>query len=62
VFLQSVYELCKSPIKINRIEILFEIHKHLFQNIYIWPGKERIVGSSKDGKQFFPTSHFNKAF
>lgn len=57
--LQQFYE---KSIKIRGIDSLFEIHKHLFQDIYVWAGKKRIVEISKDGKQFFPTSHFDKAF
>ncbi len=57
--LQKLYE---NPIKINGIDTLFEIHRHLFQDIYVWAGKKRIVEISKDGKQFFPTSHFGNAF
>jgi len=34
----------------------------LFQDIYVWAGKRRIVEISKVGKQFFPTSHFDNAF
>jgi len=34
----------------------------LFQDIYAWAGKKRTVEISKDGKQFFPTSHFDNAF
>jgi len=34
----------------------------LFQDIYEWAGKKRKVEISKDGKQFFPTSHFENAF
>jgi cell filamentation protein len=34
----------------------------LFQDIYVWAGKKRTVEISKDGKQFFPTSHFDNAF
>lgn len=33
----------------------------MFQDIYVWAGKKRIVEISKDGKQFFPTSHFDNA-
>ncbi|MFN5309416.1 MAG: Fic/DOC family protein [Candidatus Kapaibacterium sp.] len=55
-------ELYESPIKITGIDSLFEIHRHLFQDIYVWAGKKRIVEISKDGKQFFPTSHFDNAF
>jgi len=55
-------ELYENPIKIKGIDSLFEIHKHLFQDLYVWAGKKRIVEISKDGKQFFPTSHFDNAF
>jgi cell filamentation protein len=55
-------ELYESPIKITGIDSLFEIHRYLFQDIYVWAGKKRIVEISKDGKQFFPTSHFDNAF
>ena len=55
-------ELYEQPIKIKGIDSLFEIHRHLFQEVYVWEGKKRIVEISKDGKQFFPTSHFDNAF
>lgn len=55
-------ELYENPIKINGVESLFQTHKHLFQDIYAWAGKKRKVETSKDGKQFFPLSHFNNAF
>jgi len=55
-------ELHAKPLKIKGIESLFEIHRHLFQDIYIWAGKERVVEISKDGKQFFPTTHFYNAY
>lgn len=55
-------ELYENPIKIKGVENLFEIHKHLFQDIYAWAGKGRKVEISKDGKQFFPLSHFENAF
>lgn len=55
-------ELYESSIKIRGIESLFQIHKHLFQDIYAWAGEKRTVEISKDGKQFFPTAHFNNAF
>ncbi|MCB9261565.1 MAG: Fic family protein [Flavobacteriales bacterium] len=59
---KRLQELYENPIKINGIDSLFEIHKYLFQDIYVWAGKKRKVEISKDGKQFFPTSHFDKAF
>ena len=59
---KRLQELCEHPIKIKGIESLFEIHRHLFQEIYVWAGKKRIVEISKDGKQFFPISQFDKAF
>lgn len=59
---KRLQELYENPIKIKGIDSLFEIHRHLFQDIYAWAGKKRIVEISKDGKQFFPTTHFNNAF
>lgn len=59
---KRLQELYENPIKIKGIENLFEIHRHLFQDIYIWAGKKRIVEISKDGKQFFPTTNFDNAF
>lgn len=59
---KRLQELYENPIKIKSIDSLFEIHRHLFQDIYIWAGKKRTVEISKDGKQFFPTSHFDNAF
>lgn len=59
---KRLQELYENPIKIEGIDTLFEIHRHLFQDIYVWAGKKRTVQISKDGKQFFPTSHFNNAF
>ncbi len=55
-------ELYEKPIKIKGIESLFEIHKHLFQDLYSWAGKKRTVEINKGGKQFFPTTHFDNAF
>lgn len=59
---KRLQELHENPIKIKGIDSLFEIHKHLFQDIYEWAGEKRVVEISKDGKQFFPTSHFDNAF
>jgi cell filamentation protein len=59
---KRLQELYESPIKIKGIENLFDIHKYIFQDIYSWAGKKRTVEISKDGKQFFPTSHFAKAY
>jgi cell filamentation protein len=59
---KRLQELYEHPIKIKGIDSLFEIHRHLFQDMYVWAGKKRIVEISKDGKQFFPTSHFDNAF
>lgn len=59
---KRLQELYKKPIKIKNINSLFEIHKHLFQDLYVWAGKRRNVEISKDGKQFFPTTHFDNAF
>ncbi|MCG9881581.1 MAG: Fic family protein [Bacteroidia bacterium] len=62
VVTKRLQELYEQPIKIKGIVSLIEIHKHLFQDIYVWAGKQRTVEISKDGKQFFPTSHFDNAF
>jgi cell filamentation protein len=59
---KRLQELYENPIKIKGIDSLFEIHKHLFQDIYSWAGKKRNVEISKNGKQFFPTTHFDNAF
>jgi cell filamentation protein len=59
---KRIQELYEKPIKIKGAESLLSIHKHLFQDVYSWAGKKRIVEISKAGKQFFPTSYFNNAF
>jgi len=59
---KRLQELYENPIKIKGVDSLFEIHSHLFQDIYVWAGKKRKVEISKDGKQFFPISHFDNAF
>jgi len=59
---KRVQELYENPIKITGIESLFKIHRHLFQDVYTWAGKKRNVEISKDGKQFFPTTHFENAY
>jgi cell filamentation protein len=59
---KRLQELYENPIKIKGIDSLFEIHRHLFQDIYVWAGKKRVVEISKDGKQFFPTFHFDNAY
>jgi cell filamentation protein len=62
VVTKRLKELYENPLKIKGIECIFEIHQHLFQDLYIWAGKKRIVEISKDGKQFFPTTNFENAF
>ena len=59
---KRLQELNENKIEIKGVDTLFEIHKCLFQDIYVWAGKKRIVEISKDGKQFFPTSRFDNAF
>lgn len=59
---KRIQELYVNPIKITGVESLFVIHKYLFQDIYLWAGKKRKVEISKNGKQFFPISHFENAF
>ena len=60
--IKRLQELYENPMKIKGIDSLFEIQIHLFQDVYVWAGKKQTVEISKDGKQFFPTSHFDNAF
>ena len=55
-------DLQANPIKIKNSSSLLDIHRHLFQDIYLWAGKIRTVEISKGGKPFFPLSHFHNAF
>jgi cell filamentation protein len=59
---KRLQELYEHPIKINGIDSLFEVHKHLFQDIYVWAGKVRTVNISKDGKPFFDGERFDMGF
>lgn len=59
---KRIKELYENPIKIKGVESLFAIHRYLFQDVYSWAGKKRIVEINKAGKQFFPTTHFANAF
>ena len=54
-------ELKTNPIHVIDSGSLFAIHRHLFQDIYEWAGKQRTVEISKGGKQFFPLSRFPNA-
>jgi len=55
-------ELLQKPIKIKNSSALFEIHKHLFQEVYQWAGKQRNVEISKGETSFFPRKRFNSAY
>ena len=55
-------ELQANPIKIKNSSTLLDIHRYLFQDIYLWAGKVRTVEISKGGRPFFPLSHFRNAF
>lgn len=59
---KRLQEIYAKPIKITGVESLFKIHEILFQDMYAWAGKKRSVEIGKDGKQFFPTTHFDNAF
>ena len=59
---KRLHELYENPLKIEGIKSLVDIHKHLFQDIYDWAGKEPIVEISKDGKQFFLINQFHTAY
>jgi cell filamentation protein len=55
-------ELKETPIKIKNSQSLLDIHKYLFQDVYDWAGKKRIVEISKGGNPFLPTSRFDTGF
>jgi cell filamentation protein len=55
-------ELHERSIKIKNSSTLLDIHRYLFQDVYLWAGKIRTVEISKGGKPFFPLSHFHNAF
>lgn len=59
---KRIHELYENPIKIKDVKSLFSIHRHLFQDVYLWAGEKRNVEISKAGKQFFPTIYFDNAF
>jgi cell filamentation protein len=59
---ERLEELAKNPVVIKDSSTIFVIHKHIFQDVYEWAGKKRTVEISKDGRQFFPISHFDTAF
>ena len=55
-------ELQKNPLEIKDSSTLLDIHKHLFQDVYVWAGHVRTVEISKGGMPFFPVKRFNSAF
>ena len=59
---KRVKELQENPLKIKNSRTLLDIHYYLFQDIYAWAGKARIVEISKDGKPFHPVKRFDTAF
>jgi cell filamentation protein len=59
---KRIAELQTNPIKIKSVSTILDIHRYLFQDIYLWAGKTRTVEISKGGKPFFPLSHFRNAF
>jgi cell filamentation protein len=54
-------KLQQKPLKIKNSNTLFEIHKHLFQDVYQWAGHPRTVEISKGGTPFFPRKRFPDA-
>jgi cell filamentation protein len=51
---QRIGELKKNPISIDSSLTLLDIHRHIFQDIYEWAGKLRMVGIRKSGTTFSP--------
>ena len=58
---KRIEQLQANPIRIKNISTLLEIHKHLFQDIYLWAGEIRTVEISKQGNPFFPLAYFHNA-
>jgi len=59
---KRIAELQANPVKIKNASTLLDIHKHLFQDIYLWAGETRTVEISKNGNPFFPLAYFHNAF
>jgi cell filamentation protein len=59
---KRIEELLENPIKIKDSTTLLAIHHHLFQDVYEWAGKVRMVNISKGGKPFFEGERFYTAF
>ena len=59
---KRIEELFEKPIEIKNSESLLKIHHYLFQDVYTWAGKVRIVNISKNGKPFFDGVRFDNAF
>ena len=59
---KRIEKLRINPIKIKNSSTLLDIHKHLFQDIYLWAGEIRTVEISKQGNPFFPLAYFHNAF
>lgn len=55
-------ELDIKPIRIKSADTLVAIHAYLFQDLYDWAGKVRVVNISKEGKPFLPFSSFGSGF
>jgi len=55
-------ELSLRPIPIKSAYSLLDIHKYIFQDVYMWAGETRKVNISKHGKQFITVASFNRAF
>ena len=50
--IKRLHELYEIPIKIKGIDSLLEIHRHLFQDIYVWAGKNGLLKSAKTESSF----------
>ena len=50
---KRLQELYEKSFKITGVNDLFEIHRLLFQDIYEWAGKKRLVEISKTANNFF---------
>jgi cell filamentation protein len=55
-------ELEDNPIEVKSANTLLAIHRYLFQDLYDWAGKVRVVNISKQGKPFLSVTSFVEGF
>jgi cell filamentation protein len=57
----KLLELQIFPFRVKNTNDILTLHKHLFQDLYVWAGNYREVNISKSGKAFIAIQSFNTA-